>query len=56
MHQTLLGATGIRNSDADDATDDRVHGRKRWRKQPDRPLGEFLDRKRQRNSKRDPDS
>lgn len=49
-HQILLSATGVRDLAADELTDDRVHGRrrKRWRKQPDQPLGEILDCKRAR--------
>jgi hypothetical protein len=56
-HQILLEATGIPDLEADDRTDDRVHGgrRKRWRKWPDQRLGEILANRRRREPRPDQD-
>ena len=46
-HQILLGATGIRQDDAaEDAADDKLHGRRRktWRKHPDETLRRVVTR------------
>jgi hypothetical protein len=46
-HQILLTAAGVPDSAVEEQVDDRLRGRlrKRWRKQPDRPLGEVLESK-----------
>ncbi len=51
--ETLAGSTGVRQPDAEDLTDERLHGRtrKRWRKSPDDTLRNVVARKLQRRQR-----